>query len=110
MVRLQILLFLRWGIKMKYIRNDDGFIAFLDDNLHEITDEDLPISDDFYFKLLQAQEVGLELKHDHVSLLYEELDALIMELKLDNEIPRVKTRNSKMRRDITKRNQKTQSS
>ena len=37
---------------MKYIRNDDGFIAFLDDNLHEITDEDLPISDDFYFKFI----------------------------------------------------------
>ena len=110
MVRPQILLFLQWGIKMKYVRNDDGFIAFLDDNLHEITNEDLPISDDFYFKLLQAQEVGLELKHDHVSLLYEELDALIMELKLHNEILRVKTRNSKTGRDITKKKSKTQSS
>ena len=83
---------------MKYIRNDDGFIAFLDDDLHEITDEDLPISDDFYFKLLQAQEAGLELKRDHVSLLHEELDALIVELKLHDEILRgkKKTKNSKI--------------
>ena len=79
---------------MKYIRNDTGFIAFLDDDFHEIIDEDLPISDDFYFKLIQAQEVGLELKHDYVSLLYEELDALIVELKLHNEMLRGKTKNS----------------
>lgn len=51
---------------MKYIRNDDGFIAFLDDDLHEITDEDLAISDDFYLELLEAQEKGLELNFECV--------------------------------------------
>ena len=51
---------------MKYIRKINETIAFLDDDLHEITDEDLAISDDFYLELLEAQEKGLELNVEYV--------------------------------------------
>ena len=81
---------------MKYIRNDDGFIAFLDDDLHEITDEDLPISDDFYLELLRAQEKGLDLNFECAALLKQqslkEVDALKKDENesLKNEINELK--------------------
>ena len=80
---------------MKYIRNDDGFIAFLDDDLHEITDEDLSISDDFYLELLRAQEKGLDLNFECAALFKQqslkEIDALKDENEsLKNEINELK--------------------
>ena len=81
---------------MKYIRNDDGFIAFLDDDLHEITDEDLPISDDFYLELLRAQEKGLDLNFECAALFKQqslkEIDALKKDENesLKNEINELK--------------------
>ena len=62
---------------MKYIRKINETIAFLDDDLHEITDEDLAISDDFYLELLEAQEKGLELNFECVfALLKQHLKTL----------------------------------
>lgn len=62
---------MRWGIKMKYIRRINESIAFLDNGVHEINEEDLAISDDFYLELLTAQENGLELNFKHVFALLQ---------------------------------------
>ena len=51
---------------MKYIRKINETIAFLDNDIHEISEEDLAISDDFYLELLEAQEKGLELNFECV--------------------------------------------
>ena len=51
---------------MKYIRKINETIAFLDNDIHEISEEDLVISDDFYLELLEAQEKGLELNFECV--------------------------------------------
>ena len=81
---------------MKYIRKINETIAFLDDDLHEITDEDLAISDDFYLELLEAQEKGLELNFECVFALFKqqslkEIDALKDENEsLKNEINELK--------------------
>ena len=44
---------------MKYIRlNEDDTIGFLDDEIHEITDSDVSISEEEYSNLITLQESG----------------------------------------------------
>ena len=68
---------------MKYIRKINETIAFLDDDLHEITDEDLAISDDFYLELLRAQEKGLDLNFECAALFKQQSLKEIDSLKKD---------------------------
>ena len=80
---------------MKYIRKINETITFLDNDIHEISEEDLAISDDFYLELLRAQEKGLDLNFECAALFKQqslkEIDALKDENEsLKNEINELK--------------------
>ena len=55
---------------MKYIRiNDDNKIGFFDDEINNIQDEDIAITDECYNELIELQENGSSLTHNTVSIM-----------------------------------------